>query len=135
MDTGVHKLPIDELTALLQADEALDLAILFGSSAAGDLSAGSDVDVAVLARSPLTAQHRRALIRDIAEIVGRPVDLVDLRTAGVPVTGQALRYGLRLVHRRPGVFAELLSRALKDAADFLPYRERILRERRRAWIG
>jgi predicted nucleotidyltransferase len=131
MHTSTRKLPLDELAALLEADETLDLAILFGSSAAGGLHADSDVDVAVLAGAPLTAQHRRTLIRGIAEIAGRPVDLVDLRTAGVPLTSQALR----LVQRRPGVFADLLSRTLKDAADFLPYRERILRERRRAWIG
>lgn len=31
--------------------------------------------------------------------------------------------------------AALLSRHLFDAADFLPYRNRILAERRQAWIG
>jgi len=31
--------------------------------------------------------------------------------------------------------ATLLSRHLFDAADFLPYRNRILAERRQAWIG
>jgi uncharacterized protein len=32
-------------------------------------------------------------------------------------------------------YARLLSRHLVDAADFLPYAERIVDERRRAWIG
>lgn len=31
--------------------------------------------------------------------------------------------------------ASLLRQHLFDAADFLPYRDRILEERRRAWIG
>mgnify|MGYP001406658797 CR=1 FL=1 len=34
-----------------------------------------------------------------------------------------------------GACAELLRRHLFDAADFLPYVERLLAERRRAWIG
>jgi predicted nucleotidyltransferase len=135
MDANARKLPIDELTALLAADQDVELAMLFGSSAVGELRPGSDVDVAVLTRSPLTPKRRREIIRAIAEIVGRPVDLVDLRTAGVPVTSQVLRRGVRLVERRPGVFAALLSRNLADATDFLPYRERILRERRQTWIG
>ncbi len=135
MDANARKLPTEDLTALLGADEDVELAMLFGSAAAGELRADSDVDVAVLTRSRLTPKRRREIVRAIAEIVGRPVDLVDLRTAGVPVTSQALRYGLRLVQRRPGVFADLLSRNLADSADFLPYRERILRERRQAWIG
>ena len=134
MDAPSHKLPTAEVAALLAADEEIELALLFGSSAAGELRQDSDVDVAVLTRSRLTPTHRREMIRAIAEIVGRPVDLVDLRTAGVPVTSEALRHGVRLIQRRPGIFAELLSRTLKDAADFLPYRERILRERRQAWI-
>jgi predicted nucleotidyltransferase len=135
MDATARNFPLDELTTLLAADQDVELAMLFGSSAVGELRPGSDVDVAVLTRSGLTPKRRREIVRAIAEIVGRPVDLVDLRTAGVHVTSQVLRHGVRLVHRRPGVFADLLSRNLTDAADFLPYRERILRERRQAWIG
>lgn len=32
-------------------------------------------------------------------------------------------------------YAELISRRLFDQADFFPYRNRILEERRRKWIG
>jgi len=135
MEFNARNLPTDELTALLAADQDVELAMLFGSSAVGELRRDSDVDVAVLTRSRLTPKRRREIIGAIAQIVGRPVDLVDLRTAGVPVTSQVLRHGVRLVHRRPGAFADLLSRNLRDAADFLPYRERILRERRQTWIG
>src|SRR5258706_4466697 len=134
MDANARKLPIDELTALLTADQDVELAMLFGSSAVGELRPDSDLDVAVLTRSRLTPKRRLQIVRAIAEIAGRPVDLVDLRTAGVPVTRQVLRHGVRLVQRRPGVFADLLSRNLTDAADFLPFRERILRERQQAWI-
>jgi hypothetical protein len=38
-------------------------------------------------------------------------------------------------HRGDRANAVLLSRAWTDAADFLPMRERLLKQRRHAWIG
>jgi len=125
---------VEPLAALFAADEDVELAMIFGSAVDRGLRADSDVDVAVLTRSPLTAERKGAIIRVVAELTGRPVDLVDLRSAGVAVTSQILRHGRRLFERRPSVFPALLSRTLADVVDFLPYRERILRERRRAWI-
>ena len=55
------------------------------------------------------------LAAGIAEASGRPVDLVDLRTAGVHLTGVILRTGKRLVCRQPRIWAELLARNLIDA--------------------
>ena len=68
-------------------------------------------------------------------MTGRPVDLIDLRTAGVLVTREALTQARRPVCRDEGALAGVLSRMLIDSADFLPLRKRILRERRQAWIA
>lgn len=126
--------PSQRLADLLAPDADIALAVLFGSVAAGRPRADSDVDVAVLTRAPLDAERKRALTSSIAAAVGRPVDLIDLRTAGVALTGAVLRTGKRLVCREPRIWAELLARNLIDSADFLPYRERILSERRQTWI-
>jgi predicted nucleotidyltransferase len=125
---------LQRLAEFLSRDADIDLAILFGSAASGRSRADSDVDLAVLTRAPLNAERKRVLTTSIASIAGRPVDLVDLRTAGVGLTGIVLRTGKRLVCRESRIFAELLARNLVDSADFLPYRERILSERRQAWI-
>jgi hypothetical protein len=71
-------------------------------------------------------------VEALAEITGRPVDLVDLREAGPVLLISALR-GKRLVGRGSSANAALLSRAWTDAADFLPVRDRLLKQRRRAW--
>jgi hypothetical protein len=63
-----------------------------------------------------------------------PVDLIDLKRTGEPLLGQILKHGVRLMGSDTD-YAALLTRHLFDAADFLPYRNRILAERRRAWIG
>ncbi len=110
------------------------LALLFGSLAKGCARPGSDVDLAVEADQPLGIHEKMALISDIAEEFGRPVDLVDLSTAGEPLLGQILAGGKIILGDNPR-YVRLLTRHLFNQADFMPYRSRILRERRQAWIG
>lgn len=125
---------LERLRELLSKQSDIDLAIAFGSVAAGAAGRDSDVDVAVLASAPMSAARKQSLITAMAVATGRPVDLVDLRTAGVHLTGVVLRTGKRIVCREPRIWAELLARNLIDAADFLPYRERLMAERRETWI-
>jgi predicted nucleotidyltransferase len=125
--------PMRRIAAVLSREEDVRLAIVFGSTVRGEPRMDSDVDVAILARAPLSARRRRELTILLADATGRPVDLVDLRTAGVVVTSRVLRYGKRVVSKDSRAFGDLLSRTLLDTADFLPYHERILAERRQAW--
>ena len=122
------------LTAVLSAQPDIVFATLFGSVAKGTARQDSDLDVAVFANAPLEPQRKQQLIRDLAAVTGRPVDLVELRDAGPVVLTSALQ-GLRLVGRGGAANAALLSRAWTDTADFLPVRERILRQRRSAWTS
>jgi predicted nucleotidyltransferase len=133
-DLAIQRGLPSRLTAVLSAQPDVVFATLFGSVAKGTARADSDLDVGVLANTPLTAQRKQQLVRDLAVASGRPVDLVDLRNAGPVVLASALR-GLQLVGRGSAAHAALLSRAWTDAADFLPVRERILRERRNAWTS
>lgn len=110
------------------------LAILFGSLAKGRATPQSDLDLAVLMEAPLSAETRIALIGDLSQAIGRPVDLVDLRMVGEPLVGQILKHGVRLFGSDSD-YAELIKRHLFEEADFMPYRRRILAERRQAWIG
>jgi len=110
------------------------LAILFGSFATGRVRPDSDLDVAVDVGRPLTAEEKIRFIGDLALEIGRPVDLIDLNTVGEPLLGQIVVRGRRLMGSDTR-YAELIRRHLFDQADFMPYRSRILAERRRRWIG
>lgn len=112
----------------------LRLVILFGSLARQRATPGSDLDLAVLMQAPLSADDKMALIAELAQAVGRPVDLIDLDATGEPLLGQILKHGVRL-YGSDRDHGELIKRHLFEVADFLPYRRRILTERRRAWIG
>jgi len=109
------------------------LAIAFGSVATGAAGAESDVDVAVWTDPEPTSERLRDPIRVIALETGRPVDLVDLRSAGVALRRGILRHGRTLVERDPSLRAQLIVRMLGDVEDLLPYVERIHRERRERW--
>lgn len=112
----------------------LVLALVFGSVALGQERPDSDLDIAVAAAQPLTAAEHIAIINALAARTGRPIDLIDLNTVGLPLQGQIVRHGRRLLGTDTA-YAQMLSRYLIDAADFMPLHNRILAERRTAWIG
>lgn len=130
MDTSIE---IARIRRVLQHHAELELAILFGSLARQATRRHSDVDLAVSAGSPLSTEARVALVEELASATGRPVDLVDLAQAGEPLLGQILTTGVR-VTGSDEAHARFLTRHLIEQADFLPYRDRILAERRQAWI-
>lgn len=134
MDGDTPNPTFDRIRTLLLAQPDIQAAVVFGSMASGTAGPDSDLDIAILAERPLDATRRSELIEALAQTTGRPVDLVDLRTAGVMILRSVFRNGRRLICRDRRAYDQVLSRMLTDAEDFLPYRERILRQRRNAWI-
>jgi hypothetical protein len=90
--------------------------------------------VAVQASALLDADEKMRLIEDIAAATGRAVDLVDLRVVGEPLLGQILKHGVQ-IRGKPADRALLMQRHVYAMEDFMPYVERTLAERRKAWIG
>jgi predicted nucleotidyltransferase len=122
------------LKGVLAQFPTLVLALVFGSVAQGRERADSDLDIAVAARQPLTPVERMNIIAALAEQTGRPVDLIDLNGVAEPLLGQIVRHGRRLLGS-DGAYGNLISKHLFEQADFMPYRNRVLTERRAAWIG
>jgi len=56
-----------------------------------------------------------AFIEEIAAKTGRPVDLIDLRTAGEPVLGETLKHGVRILGST-AKYADLIRKHLFDNA-------------------
>ncbi len=109
-------------------------AILFGSVALGRQRPESDLDIAIAANHPLSANEKMVIISAFAEHIGLPIDLIDLTVVAEPLLGQVVRHGRRILGSDKQ-YGELLCRHLFEQADFMPYRNRILAERRQAWIG
>lgn len=127
--------PIDiQIRQVLERHKAIRLALVFGSLAKGTAHSESDLDLAVGADHPLDADETMELISDLAEALGRPVDLIDLSTVGEPLLGQIIAGGRRIVGSNT-LYAGLLLKHLYNQEDFVPYQRRIFKERREAWIG
>lgn len=108
------------------------VAILFGSQASGTAAPDSDIDLAILLDSPMSAEQKRTTIERVAAELGCPVDIVDLFDAPEPILGEVLG-GERIIGDN-AAYAQLINRHVLNAADFLPLRQRILDERRAQWI-
>jgi len=122
-----------QLQNTLQQFPSISLAIVFGSVAGGRESVQSDLDIGVRADRPIDVKLKMQLIEALAKTTGRPVDLIDLSTAGQPLLGEIIEHGTR-VHGKDERYAELIMKNLLERADFLPYRNRILKHRRDAWL-
>jgi len=122
------------LQQLLEQDQDIELAILFGSMATGKQSIKSDVDLAIKKVKPLTLQQKKHFVEQIAHITGRAVDLIDLSTVGEPLLGQIIKHGKRLTGSDT-TYAELILQHVYAQTDFVPYIERTLKERRQKWIN
>jgi len=124
----------DQLLDVLAHFPDVVLAVLFGSIALGRQRPDSDLDIAIAARQALTVTEKMALIEALAERTGRPVDLIDLKVVAEPLLGQIVRHGRRLLGS-DNAYGQLISRHLFEQADFMPYRSRVLAERRAAWTA
>lgn len=101
-------------------------AYIFGSHAAGDATAGSDVDVAVLFDEGPGLDEVLSLERRLEEALGREVDLIDLGSASAFLALDVIR-GLRVVCRDEDECDEFELYVLRRAGDLEPF-ERARRE-------
>ncbi len=131
--SGAFSAEIDDLTNYLRQQSDIKLAILFGSLATGKARLDSDIDIGIQKKHPLSASEKAEVIGQLALITGRSVDLVDLSVAGEPILGQILKYGKRLFGS-DAAYAEISLKHLYAQADFVPYIDRTLKERRQQWL-
>ena len=122
----------EQLVRFLSQYPQLKLAIMFGSQATGEATKDSDIDLALLADTPVSGNLKLELVEQIGARFGCPVDIVDLYFAAEPILGQVFK-GKRLLGDDT-TYARLLTKHLINTADFVPLQRRILAERRNAWI-
>ncbi|OLY73985.1 DNA polymerase subunit beta [Pseudomonas sp. ATCC PTA-122608] len=86
-----------KVLARLQAEVPELLAVyVFGSQVSGEAGSESDLDVAVLSAGTVEPLLLWQLSGELADIVGVPVDLLDLRAASTVMQYQVLTTGRRL---------------------------------------
>jgi predicted nucleotidyltransferase len=125
----------EQIIHLLARYPTIKLGILFGSLAEGCATPASDLDLGVAAPAPLDTAMKTSLIEAFAVISGRPVDMVDLRVVSGPLLQQVLTRGKLIYCIDRMLYAALIRTMLFNQSDMMPYYDRILAARRKAWIG
>ena len=112
-----------QLRSILAEHPAVRLAVLFGSTARGDDTPRSDVDLAVLLEGDDAGQ-----LWEIDTAVGsalrRTIDLVDLRRAPPLLRLEIAREGVPIVERQEGAWVRFKARAMLDWWDWAPFARR-----------
>jgi predicted nucleotidyltransferase len=120
---------MQETLRFLVDDPELQFVVIFGSTVVGRQQPDSDIDVAVYPVRALDHRKRQQLIDAIALATGRPVDLIDLSTAGGALLRSILRTGKVLVCKNQAIPGILAERLLDWQEDFEPQLNRMLETR------
>ena len=112
------KLDFTALTSILDAEPGVCFATLFGSSRAGEIRDGGDVDVGVfLVPKPTPLEFYSFYQRVTSRVTNIPdLDLVDLANANSILAFEAL-CGLRILVRDPEALAAFASRMAREYED------------------
>ena len=122
---------MQDLTLILEKDERVKFAYLFGSAAREEQNSLSDIDIAVYLREDCDpAEAKLDLIGKLMERLGRGrVDLVILNTAPLPLVARVIRCRKVLADRDPFSRHRYESRILREYFDFSVLEESILNRR------
>lgn len=99
---------------------------VYGSFARGDERPDSDLDLAVLLAPGARLPDKLALISKVSQQVGRDVDIVNLREAGLDLVHELLQHGEPLLVRRAADVLVWEAERMTDYAEFNPRRSEIL---------
>jgi uncharacterized protein len=121
---------LQDLTPILKEYPEIDLAFLFGSFAAGTVTAESDIDIAILCRRDPSLDRREEIRSALSAGLKREVDLVVLNGASPIVRMQVLKKGLPLI-KNGRIYEEFFVRTTAEYDDLKQVRkgieDRILR--------
>lgn len=90
---GINEKEIEKIKEYLKEKLAPYLIILFGSAVKGYMREDSDVDIAFLSDKELNSYEVFLIAQGLADLLGRDVDLVDLKKASTVFQVQVISTG------------------------------------------
>ncbi|RKX46639.1 MAG: hypothetical protein DRP64_02935 [Verrucomicrobia bacterium] len=124
----------ERITKELCADAGLEVVIVHGSQVSGKARADSDVDIAVLYDTPISLEQRFSLLTRLENVLGKPVDLVDLFSLHGTILKKVLTTGKVLLGRGSVKYVQLLRRMVFNQEDMMPYYNRAIAERLKGFV-
>jgi uncharacterized protein len=116
---------IKKLVEYLPVQHDILIAFVFGSFASGDMTAMSDLDIALLFDGKIEFTRVRGIREELADLLGIDVDIVVLNTAAPVIKMQILKKG-RLLHvRERRAYNEFFVTTVKEYDDLKRNRKEI----------
>ena len=115
-----------DLEVILSKEHGVLAAYLFGSSARGNRTAKSDIDIAVLLSDvpQKMLEYYLYLVKELSQVLGNEVDLVILNTAPPLLKHQILKHGKLVYCRDEKARLQFEARAQDEYLDFSRAMER-----------
>jgi predicted nucleotidyltransferase len=120
---------MDVLRRVLERDDRIAYALLFGSAARANAHVRSDLDVAVglAPGASLDSREIGTLVADLERAAGRDVDLVLLHEAPPALAYRVFRDGILILDRDHAALADRKARAILQYLDFRPLEQLAVR--------
>ncbi len=121
---------LEEIAKNLNQDGLL-VAFVYGSAARNQLTANSDLDVAVQYSRELSTNEIISAAQHLERSFGREIDLVDLRNAHGALLQEILVNGTPIVMNDRSVYESLIKRMFREIEDDGRFLEKTLNERKK----
>lgn len=112
---------LEALRAVFRNYPDIRAVYLFGSAAEGRRGPESDLDLAIVPRSPAARAHRLDILADLARVGFCDVDLVFLDTSDIVLQYEAVRLNRVVYQAEDFDRGEMYSRVIRRYLDFVPY--------------
>lgn len=110
---------IDSVRSYFAPRNEARIVLVFGSVADGSYGDSSDVDIGVAGDRSFSYDEIATMGAELAEALGRPVDVVDLTASAGLIVREALVRGIRVKLDR-NLYVRLHTRMLAEREDFWP---------------
>lgn len=104
-------------------ENSIDLLILHGSHATGDVRKESDIDIGILMHGDLTKEKYWKIIGELTEILGDKSDCALLNGAEAMISYETAVHGIPLYERSRGLFDEFTATAISRYQDTAKFRK------------
>jgi uncharacterized protein len=113
------------LKDVLKDEEAVIMAVLFGSRAKGRARQGSDVDVGILWADGISSTQKDNVLDRMERAVRATADAIDLDDAPPLLRMEVAKTGVLVLARSSDAWPRFRARAMLDWWDFAPYARRM----------
>lgn len=113
---------------ILKENSETQLIYHFGSSATGSETSASDVDLAILGSEPMSADQKFNLKTELFRMLGKDIDIVDLKQAAPSFCMQVFESGISVFAKSKQTLDEFEMNTISKFCNFVEERRALVKD-------